>query len=442
MAKKSNNQLFYDYYSKYFPGVKAKELYKNTKFLTADKINGGLLSKEELEDVEFPPTGYCFDLKDSGYLVLDVDVDDSFKYRTEMDLSSDAKLLGCNIDEFPSSIQITEYTINGGKTTIKSKNEALIVFCEFFDTRFVKTPSKGFHFYFENDLSEDQLKEIFGSVNSKYVKCFSLLNNTVDVDVFIDTKMDSNVESRLVLPFSKICTENKLADSHPNVSKNILVQYSGAREYKYTGFKKASCLVKWLKNHVHLDSIDYKSDYTEGMTEERYTPRTPIDVFESDKSCYLDYMRKNFKIISRIDVIKTYETYPFNLYLLMCVIVYFPICMHYDLLRTFIDTLKHKLSKNAKERLLLYYYSIRTVETQKKNWKGPQYLEAIINSKFGTNIKNRYRFICEEDKAEREDSSEEVLEEEQDRTCFNCPKEVAKAINKLYPEFPLPTGIN
>ena len=172
-----------EYYGTYLPGVKPLELYNNTKFLTANKINGGLLTEEEISKLALSPTGHCFDLEGSGYFVLDLDVNESFKYRNEMDLSEDAKLLGCTLEEFPNSIQITEYNANKGKNTIKSTNDALIVLCELLDTRFVKTPSKSFHFYFTNDLTEDQMTEIFGIVKPKYIKCFSLFDGTIDVDI-------------------------------------------------------------------------------------------------------------------------------------------------------------------------------------------------------------------------------------------------------------------
>lgn len=444
MSIKVDNKMN-EYYSTYLPGVKPLELYNNTKFLTANKINGGLLSEEEIEKLALPPTGHCFDLEGSGYFVLDLDVNESFKYRDEMDISEDAKLLGCTLTELPQSIQITEYTMHKSKSTVKSTNDALIVLCELFDTRFVKTPSKSFHFYFINDLTEDQMKDVFGVVKPKYIKCFSLFNNTIDVDIFMDTRKESDIEARLVLSFSKILTENKLAASHPNVKKNIMVQYSGVREYKTSGFKKASSLLKWLKNYVTpLEShgntrMDEDSTYG---SEHKFENKIPLDVFESDKQTYLGYMRKNFKIIGKVDIIKTYGSYPFNSYLIVCVIAFFPISMHFDLLRSFIDSAGSKLSENAKNLFLKYYYEVTTLEKHRKNWKGPQYLEAIIDSRFNTGVRNRYRFIYQADKMEREESSEEVLEEEENQDCFNNQREIVKAIHEIYKDFPLPNGFD
>lgn len=435
-----------DYYNEYLPGVKPLNLYRNTKFLTAEKINGGLLTDDEINSLTLFPTGHCFDLKDSGYFVLDMDVNENFKYRNEMDISDEAKLLGYSKTEFPESIQVTEYTLNKGKSVIKSTNDALIALCEMLDTRFVKTPSKSFHFYFTNDLTKDQMEEIFGMISPKYIKCFSLFGKTIDVDIFMDIKTDSNIEARLVLPFTKIIAENKLANNHPDVNKLVPIQYSGIREYKNSGFKKASCLIKWLKSHVtplkhSTVNQSFVSSYSSSDDQQK-DMRIPLDVFESDKPVYLSYMRKNFKIIGKTNTIKTYDSYPFNLYLLMCVIAFFPICMHYDLIMSFIDILKSRLSKNAKELLLTYYYDIRTKESHRKNWKGPQYLEAIISSQFDVEIKNKYRFIVESDKMEKEESSEEVICGDETKNCFNDPLEVVKAVNKSNPDFPLPRNLN
>lgn len=430
--EKKDDNKFINYYNKLLPNLEPLALYKNTKFLTLDKLNGGLLNKDEINEVNDDITGYCFDLKDSNYFVLDIDINELFKAKTNLDIENDCNLLNCNLNNLPDSIEIFEFSLidPNKKKKIKINNIANILFCELFNTPFIKTASKGYHFYFKNDLTNDQLLEIFGINKSKYIKCISLFNNTIDIDIFLDNKLDN--DSRLVLPFSKVIIENK--DSL-NDYKTLQVQYSGLRYYKDFNFNKASNLIKWLK--YYINPIKIKEIKENNFDKNKYNERGKvIDVFESDKNLYLNYIKQDFKILSKnLNEISTYRTYPFNLYTLICTIVYFPINMHYDLLKLMITYLSSIMTENCIKEFLNYYYHIYSDEHQKEFWKGPSYLEAIINSKFNSSLNHKYKFIHENDQINQNNSSEEVLDDEN----LDNPKEIIIKINNEYPKFKLPS---
>ena len=102
----NDNKKLLDYYNEYLPGVVPLALYRYTKFLTADKINGGLLTTKEINELNDIPTGYCFDLKDSGYFIIDVDMIDGYSRLQNFNLNDDDKeLLNCKIDKFPDKIE-------------------------------------------------------------------------------------------------------------------------------------------------------------------------------------------------------------------------------------------------------------------------------------------------------------------------------------------------
>lgn len=423
---------FISYYNKLFPNVEPLALYKNTKFVTIDKINGGLLTNDEIKEFKDKPTGYCFNLKDSNYFVIDVDMDDRFKARTNIDWEDECKLFNYNSD-IPNTIDVVEPSLSdiNKKKKLRLSNNANIMFCLLFNTPFVKTASKGYHFYFINDLTDEQIKDIFGISKSKYIKCITLFNS-IDIDIFIDNKKDN--DARLVLPFTKVVIENKEALVDINAYKTTTVEYSGLRYYKSSSFNKASTLIKWLKEHV--DPLKVKEIKENNFDINKYNERGKvIDVFESDKENYIKLLTKDFKIIAKnMNEITTYKTYPFNLYTLMCIIAYFPINMHYDLLVAMIRQLSGIMSDNCIKQFLNYYYQIVTDEHHKEFWKGPSYLEAIINSKFNQSLENKYRFIHENDNNNKNDSSEEVIEDDS----FDV-EDIVKKINTTYPKFPLPS---
>ena len=437
IIEEEEDNKFIKYYKKMLPNVEPLALYKNTKFVTIDKINGGLLTNDEISEFKDKPTGYCFNLKNTDYLVIDVDIDDSFKARNHVDWKDECKLLNCHLDEIPETIDIIEPSLydQNKKKKIRLANNANIMFCLLFNTPFVKTASKGYHFYFINDLKEDQITEIFGISKSKYIKCITIFNS-IDIDIFLDNKKDN--DARLVLPFTKVIIENKDALNDINAYRTKTVEYSGLRYYKSSSFNKASNLIKWLKEHV--DPVKVKEIKEKNYDIEKYKERGKIvSVFESDRENYINLMRNDFKIIAKnMEEITTYKTYPFNLYTLMCTIAYFPISMHYDLLVAMIRQLSGIMSENCIKQFLNYYYHIVMDEHQKEFWKGPSYLEAIINNKFNQNIENKYSFIHENDNNNKNnDSSEEVIEDDSIDV-----EEIIKKINKTYPKFVIPSKFN
>ena len=237
----------------------------------------------------------------------------------------------------------------------------------------------------------------------------------------------------------KVIIENKDALKDINAYKTKTVEYSGLRYYNCSNFNKASNLLKWLNEHV--DPIKIKEIKENKEINNKWKERGKvIDVFETDKQSYINLITKDFKIIAKnINEISTYRTYPFNLYVLMCTIAYFPINMHYDLLVVMIRQLSGIMTDNCIKQFLNYYYHIVTDDHQKEFWKGPSYLEAIINSMFNQNINNKYSFIHENDNINFNDDSksEEIIEDDNDNDII----EIIKKINKKYPKFIIPSNL-
>ena len=428
-VKKDNS--FIEYYRRVLPGCDPVAIYKNTKFLSVDKINGGLLSDDEKLEYESKnsPSGYRFNLYGSGYFVIDVDVDEIFKAKSCVDWKEEAQYL-TELETMPESIEIKEIRLNNKMKKIRSSNRANIIFSNLFKTPYVSTPSGGFHFYFKNDLSLEQVKDIFGILRYRYIKVINLFD-IIDIDIFLDLNSDdATKDGYLVLPFSKIIKEvdNKI-DIEAN--KTEILEYSGLRYPNVKGvycddFRKASELIEWLKKRVTKMENRFNYEY-QPENKTKYEERgRAIDVHEIDIDAYLKQFKSDMKIIARnMGEISTYASRPFNLYQLMTVLVFFPIKMHLDLLSIFVDILIGRLSDNAKKQLLSYYYHLVSDNEKIKDLKNPRYMEAIMNNNFGTTIDNRWSFIYEND--DRKQNSEETIEDED-----NDIKKIVENIAKKY----------
>lgn len=427
-----------EYYTEYLPGAKPIALYKNTKFMTLDKINGGLLTDEEKKSIKESPTGYTFNLKDSGYLVVDVDIDGYFFNSTMDDPAKLIKLLNPAIQEFPDKIKIVEWALRNKRKKIESKSFSNIVFSTLFMTPYVLTPSKGFHFYFKNDITAEQLAEVFGRSDAKYVKCMDGFTDVVGIDVFVDNGCD---DAHLVLPLSNVIIENKKYKvDQENNYRLINVSYSGLRytelpDGKLCDFRKASDLLPWLRKYARKHVYEQRTE-SNGKYEDRgrVTGVNPMN-----KTKYIKCMIKDFKILAgECTVISTFASKPFNLYQLMAFIAFFPTDMHYDLLCGFLDNLHQKLSDNAKAQLLTYYYHLAADENKIQDLKHPRYFEAIMNKTFELDIENKYIFEHEKDKADNDSDEEEVIEDETVSDKSKDLEEIVTKISKKYPDIKKP----
>ena len=403
--ERNNENKFIGYYRQYLPNVVPNALFKYTKFLTLDKYNGGLLTDEEKRDFNEIPTGYNFNIKNTNYLVIDVDIDPLFTALNDHsdDFKKQLKYLnaykGKDLDDdliIPNDIVYKEYNLDNKKKIIRTKEKSLIIFALLFKTPFIRTASKGFHFYFRNDLDNETINDIFGYLKSSYIKCIRLFNNTVDIDIFLDNNID---DSNLVLPFSSVLIENEKYKNDPeNNHKNLLVQYSGIRYIKindkiYDEFRPASDLLKWLKKRVIKKSFKNVENIEKSNFIDKGRVLSVPDMYEK---IYINYMINNFRLYrSCAKEIKTYASQPCNLYQLMSFIAFFPVNMHRDLLDSFIEELNHLFSDNCKKQLLSYYYHLAIDDDKIKDLKHPGYFESILYNSLRDEevIKNKYKFI-------------------------------------------------
>ena len=445
-----NNPIL-EYYEEHLCNLKPNALYRNTKFMTIDKINGGLLTEEEQKNITDSPTGYNFNLKNSGYFVVDVDMegymtsdiihdyDKADNYRKQVKLLN-PKLVDENKEiNIPEKIRVVEFMINRKRKKIDTKNFANVFFSSVFMTPYVLTPSKGFHYYFKNDLTDEQIKEIFGCNRSRYINCMDCFNNLVHIDIFLDNKKD---DAFLVLPLSNVIIENKKYNvDQENNYKVINVSYSGVRyseleKDKLCEMRNASELVKWLKKYV------VKKEYEEPKDiDMKYSDRgRVIAVNQMNRKKYINLLINDFRILSdeMKENITTFASKPFNLYQLMAFIAFFPMDMHLELLKGFMDTLSHKLSDNAKEQLLNYYYHLAGDKNKEKDLKHPRYFEAILNKTYYQSIDNKYTFEYENDKKQDENEDEEVVEDETVSESEKQLEEIVKKMAKIYKELKMP----
>lgn len=434
--KDGENNMILEYYDSHLSNISPNPLYKNTKFMTIDKINGGLLTEKERNDFKDDPTGYNFNLKDSGYLIVDVDIEGYFGTFTIDDIDKIKKLF--NVDSFSEKIRITEYLANGKRKILESKSFSNIFFSTIFKTPYVLTPSKGYHFYFKNDITDEQLKELFGYSSGRYIKSVSGFSDAVAIDIFVDNKKN---DAFIVLPLSNVIIENeKYKVDQENNYKLINVSYSG---FRYTeledktqcNFANASVLLNWLKKYA------IKRDVQPSVSNQQFSDRGKVvGVNMMNKQKYIKYMIKDFKILSEnCGTISTYASKPFNLYQLMSFIAFFPSDMHQDLLSGFLDHLLYKLSDNAKDQLLTYYYHLATDENKIQDLKHPRYFEAIINKTYGTDIDNKYIFEHEKDEKNNENDDEEVIEDETISDRSKEIKYIIKAVGRKYSGVKTPT---
>ena len=423
-------------YKRYLPTCKPIAIYKNTKFLTIDKINGGLLTDQEKKEYKEanPPTGYKFDLATTKYFVIDVDVDESFKAKYCVDWKSELELIEDSIPEsLPEAVEIIENCPNGKKRKLLTRNMANIIFAYLFKTPYVLTPSGGFHFYFENNLDKNEIKELFGTVRNKYVKVITLFD-AIDIDIFLDSGVSSK-DSYLVLPYSKILVDNP--DKFDVETKVVPATYSGLRYCKiegkvYDSFRGAKDLIKWLSNRV----VKQKEGEPRPIEERsKYEERgRAIAVNEVDKSKYIKQFKEDMKVLcSGCDQITTWASRPFNLYHLMSFVTFFPLDLHFYLLKDLIEILLPKMSENAKDQLLSYYYRLATDKEKQKDQKGPKYMEAILNNTYNVNIDNHWNFIFENDDR-HQNEEEEIIEEDYDDDSenLNSPSKIASTLAKTY----------
>jgi uncharacterized metal-binding protein len=429
--EKSNHEKvdsFNEYYKSVLPGVTPLPLYKNTKFLTAQKLDGGILDDNEIQK-EIECTGFCFNLINSGYFVIDVDIDSDLP--KDLEFSEDANLLGVKLEEVPDKIIVREFNLNTSQKNFRKlqiSTPSTILFCVLFRTPFVRTPSGGYHFYFKNDLNDEQIVKIFGKSLPRYVKSIEMFGGVVDIDIFIDNKIN---DSFLVLPFTKVYIENSdVAVKHTFE----LSYYSGLRKcvepssIACNDFAKASTLLKWLLERVKKTNYEIElrsNDLDSNKWNER---GKAIQVAEFNKVLYLKYIKSDFSIIAEnVRSISTYATYPFNLFILICTIAFFPNDMHYDLLVILYETLFKVMSPNCKRHVLNYYDSITSNLDKKQFLKHPKYLESIINHKFDTAIDHKYEFIHEFDINPTNKNGEEVeIFDDDDDLPNNGPKDTIK----------------
>lgn len=435
-------ELFNNYYNKVLPGITPIPLYKNTKFMTAQKLDGGILDDDEIQK-EIECTGFCFNLNNSGYFVIDVDTNGDLP--EGINFSKEANLLGVNLEEVPNKIVVQEFNLNTSQKKVRKfeiKTPSTILFCILFKTPFVRTPSGGYHFYFKNDLKDDQVIKVFGKSLPRYIKSIELFDGTIDIDIFIDNKRN---DSFLVLPFTKVYIENNdVAVKH----KFEISYYSGLRNciepssIACKDFSNASTLLKWLLERVKR--INYEIELnSEDNDDNKWNERgKAVEVAEFNKPLYLKYIESDFSLIAEnVDLISTYATYPFNLFILVCTIAFFPIDMHYDLLEILYKTLYKVMSDNCKQHVLSYYDSITSNLHKKQFLKHPKYLESIINRRFGTSIDYKYEFVYEFDikQATKNGEEVEIFDDDSDDGNDNDgnfivkgPKDVIKRFIKKY----------
>ena len=113
----------------------------------------------------------------------------------------------------------------------------------------------------------------------------------------------------------------------------------------------------------------------------------------------------------------------------MSFITFFPSDLHLDLLTAFIDIFLTKLSNNARDQLLSYYYHLAVDKDKQKDQKCPKYMEAILNNNFSTSINNNWSFIYENDNR-NQNSDEEIIEDDDNEDDLSPIKIIATLAKK------------
>ena len=356
------------YYKKVL-GVKEEDLipvYKYTKFLSVEQINGGFLTDEEKKSLK--NTGYKLNLKNTNLAVLDID------------LKNDSDFIELNYEKYNLNelkecdyYKITSYGFNDKMTT---NNKFLIYYTMLFDTIFVKTPNNGFHFYFINDFEIDDFMEVFACINYKYIKCNE---DDIDVDFFVGDKVNDNY---ITLPFTNIITDK--IDSN---GKNIFSEYSSFCYTKNNKLKKLSeikpLLSKFIKKQEY---VTMEVEYTSSGPRPGYSRRALAIKDEVSKLNLLENMRSLYTAIEQSVKEQKGFTSKINTFQLISSIVFLPDDMILPVFDIFLDvfTKNNKLSKNSLKEIPQMFRRLY----QKDNIRlwNPGYLKKMIEIKYHKDI--------------------------------------------------------
>ena len=356
-----------DYYKKILKvdDNSIEAIYNYQKFLT----------KEHIEQMDLPPelkekkeriTGHKLNLKNTNLAVIDLDLKKDIQF---IDLDYDKYEL-----EYFKELKYQIISTYGYYEQFITTNEILIYHAKLFNTLFVKTPNDGYHFYFENDLNPEQIAEIFGHINFRYIKCQT---GPIETDVFLSDKTNDNY---ICLPFSKIITEKK--DQNGN---NVFGEYSGfctLSNDKQVNIRKLSEIINILKKFIcpkeFSENISYETNpfYKDNGWDKRpiicKDEESKINLIKNWEILYKLVDEKVVEIrsweskIDSYDLARTIVGNPFNMI--------FPIA---DLCLKFF-TEKNKISINALKR---FPTDLRRAMKSNQIWN-PFYFRGVISKKF------------------------------------------------------------
>lgn len=387
------------------------EVYKYTKFLTAEQMFGGDIPEEEKNKINI--TGYKLNLKDTNLAVIDID------------LKSDMDFIELDFNKFGlkeiNEIEYNRITSYGYIDKLKSKNKFLKFFGSLFNTIFVKTPNNGYHFYFENDLSVDQKLDIFGCINYRYIKCNK---DDTDIDVFLS---DFTNDTFITLPFTKIITEKV-----DNNGKNIFGEYSSFCYTKENKLLKLSSIYNYLK--LLIQPKEYEATEMNLNIKSNFNyARRALDIKDEISKQNLLINMKNLyeELCKSLKELKGYTT-GINTFNVISSIVFLPDNMILPVFEIFLDIFvkSNKISINSIAEIPGMFK--RCYSKDFKLWS-PPYLARMIQIKYKKTVELLPVYFIYNTKESKVKNYGEDNENEIDTVVFNIDDIVSTIQQKLIP---------
>ena len=366
-------------------------IFNNTKYLEFNQISdvNNILESDMSDSEKFDkiksefnkkePSGFKLNLNGSGYFIIDVDNDLEFSAVYDYDtFNEDLKI--------KNEFKFYSFPPIGCKKLISSKDKDLNFFAQLFNTLFVITPNNGYHFYFKNDLTEVQIKSIFGSVARRYTKINERANMDIPIDVFIDIGEDVYI----TLPVTKLGIRNP--DNSKNENKFIYKSYSTFNHLEdKINIKNASEFIDIFKKmFIYNEEYDHEREYQEELKNKENKPtiyqrRAFAFPDEKNKLKCINFFERIYNLIDEKEkVIHHYSGYSMWQHLLS--IIFLPDDIQETILDLFISKLGHKFSEKTWERLKREY--VRTFQDNKINLRNTNLTIESLKRAYGIELEN------------------------------------------------------
>lgn len=339
-------------------------------------------------------TGYKLNLNGSKLLVIDFDNDSITEPLYSQETFTDEIMTEKTMEYYSFPI------IGKLKKKLKSSDIHLNFFATLFRTLFVMSPNHGYHFYFENDLTENDLIDIFGSPAERYCRVNDPLNLDIPVDVFVDINKDTYITlptTTISQPVGKIFPYKE--EKYEKVKTNKEFEYK-----TYSNFLSVdnTPVIRRASDYIDLFKRMFKRDpfrnYSQENKERNKSQEDKNTMYERRALAYksdtdfvkaTEFFKKFYDILNEKETIIHHYT-GYSIYHILNSIVYQPDEAQQTLLELLISTLGNKFSERTWYTLKSQYTRLYDEKVKKTGLKS---IKLVIDD-----VKKMYGIEMEEPK--------------------------------------------